>query len=586
MLTAGLAALGLAGAAQAQVPFRISRPVNGATVRETVKIQIPRTSLSGVKYLALTVDGKFRAGVSVPAQTFTGKPVKTDTIYADASTVTLLWNTKAPVADPKNPSVLEGVEDGTHAIRVIAFGDGDRKLSEETLTLTVSNRGGLAMPGNGIGLSYAFRIGDQSLWRQTTTLEFLGERQAPPPGPLNQGGGSGYASRGAGQGGGFGGSMGGDMESGSGFGGRGGKMGGGMSSGPSMGGMSSGPSMGGRGGKMGGGMSGGPSMGGMSSGPSMGGIGGGLAMGGRGGMMGGGMMGGGLPASGPYTIPVQVVKATYERTIEDQLSGGTYFVRDKVREGTIVGASSAPVRLQDLYDFKSRYRSVLSSGKIESHVTPSSDKPGAYIALPIIDLGGARRRIGQTWITRAPILIEWATLDAPPMVTVTNTLESLEWQDGYKTARVKQTYNGTGEVPLFGGAGKMVGAKIKMTRTLWFAYNNGRVVRTETVTDVDGEAPSAILSSMVPQAGIGGGMGMAGMGMGGGKGGGMAGMSMGGGFGGGMGDPEGGGASMGGGFGGMQGQEDSKSPAKFRSTTVVTYASPVTATKKAAPKKR
>ena len=155
LLTAGLAALGLTGAAQAQVPFRILKPVNGATVRETVKIQIPRSAVSGVKYLALTVDGKFRAGVSVPAMGFDGKPVKTETMYADRNTVTLLWNTKAPVADPKNPSVLEGVEDGTHAIRVIAFGDGDRKLSEETLTLNVSNHGGLAMPGSPIPLSRA-----------------------------------------------------------------------------------------------------------------------------------------------------------------------------------------------------------------------------------------------------------------------------------------------------------------------------------------------------------------------------------------------------------------------------------------------
>jgi hypothetical protein len=301
-------------------------------------------------------------------------------------------------------------------------------------------------------------------------------------------------------------------------------------------------------------------------------------------MMGGGMgMGGGALPDGPFTIPVQIVRANYERTIEDQIEPGIYFVRDRVKDGTIVGASAAPMRLQDIYDFKSRYRSVRARGQVKSHVVPSADKPGAYIALPIIDLGGQRRRIGNTWYTQAPILLEWATLDAPPMVNVTNTLETLEWQDGYKTARIKQTYKGTGTVPLYGGLGKMTGAKIDMTRTIWFAYSLGRVVRTETVTDVQGDAPSNILSVMVPAAGVGGGMDMSGgMGMSAGMGGdgdmpsmGSRGGGMSGGMGGGM------------GMGGMQSQgEGAKAPAHFVSTTTITYVAPAAGKKAASSKKR
>ena len=85
-----VAAVVAAHPAAAQVPFQITRPVNGATVRETVRVQIPRSALRGnnVKYLALTVDGKFRAGVAVPEE---GKPVRSETVEANAQIVSILW---------------------------------------------------------------------------------------------------------------------------------------------------------------------------------------------------------------------------------------------------------------------------------------------------------------------------------------------------------------------------------------------------------------------------------------------------------------------------------------------------------------
>ena len=75
-----LVTLGVAAVSSAQVAFQVAGPQNGATVRETVKIRIPRPALEGVKYLSLGVDGKFRAGVMVPDQ---GKEVKTDFIVTD-----------------------------------------------------------------------------------------------------------------------------------------------------------------------------------------------------------------------------------------------------------------------------------------------------------------------------------------------------------------------------------------------------------------------------------------------------------------------------------------------------------------------
>jgi hypothetical protein len=278
------------------------------------------------------------------------------------------------------------------------------------------------------------------------------------------------------------------------------------------------------------------------------------------------------------------------------VSAAAYFLRDKVNEGTITAGNGASARLQDVYSFKSRYRTVGTSGAVYDPGVANAAHPGAYVALPMIDLGGQRRRIGSTWKTSAPVFLEWATLDTPPMAIVTNTLESLEWQDKYQTARIKQTFEGRLDIPIYGGAGTMKRAKVKMERIIWFGFKAGKVVRMETTTEVDGDAPASVLAAMVPSAGISGGGGMGGMmggmmgggggddlGSGGGKMSGSSGMgAMMGGMGSmmrggssGMGAMMGGmGSMMGGqgGFGAMgggAGGEETTAPAKFKSTTVV-----------------
>ena len=595
----GATVLGLAitvpMAASAQVPFKVARPQDGARVRETVRIQIPRTALTNVKYLALSVDGKFRAGLGVPSPVFEkngkAKSITTDVLAYDETSVSILWNTKTLTPDPKNPSLLEGVEDGPHAVEIIAFDGNNKRIGRQSLTLEVDNKGGLRVPADGILLTYRFQVGDETHYSQKTDVEYLGENKPVAPGAGFTPGSNGFASQGRGMSGGGGFAGGGFAGGGVNGDGDMGKGGGGMSSSGPRGGA----------GMMGGG--GGPRGGMGSSGPRGGGAGlrGGGMMGGAGmrggGMMGGGMMGGAggaafgrdngnFQASGPFTLPVQTVTAKYERSTEDRVTQSAYFTRDLVTEGTITAGNGASARLEDVFSFKSRYRTLSTSGKTLEYGVASADRPGAYVALPVIDLGGQRVRVGQPWQSRTPILLEWATLDAPPTVVANNVLESLEWQDGYQTARIKQTFEGRVSMPIYGGAAKMDGAKVKMTRMIWFGFKAGKVVRTETTVEVSGDAPASIIASMVPGAGVSGGAGlMGGMGgmmgsMGGGRMGGGAGMmggdddmpSMGGsGFGSGMG-------SFGNAFG-MQGetQEESKVPAKFKSFTVVTLDKPAPA---------
>ena len=570
----GATVLGLAitvpMAASAQVPFKVARPQDGARVRETVRIQIPRTALTNVKYLALSVDGKFRAGLGVPSPVFEkngkAKSITTDVLAYDETSVSILWNTKTLTPDPKNPSLLEGVEDGPHAVEIIAFDGNNKRIGRQSLTLEVDNKGGLRVPADGILLTYRFQVGDETHYSQKTDVEYLGENKPVAPGAGFASGSNGFSSQGRGMSGG-GGFAGGGMMNGDGDMGKGG--GGGMSSSGPRGGMgSSGP----RG------------MG--SSGPR-----GGAGMMG-GGMMGGGMMGGAggaafgrdngnFQASGPFTLPVQTVTAKYERSTEDRVTQSAYFTRDLVTEGTITAGNGASARLEDVFSFKSRYRTLSTSGKTLEYGVASADRPGAYVALPVIDLGGQRVRVGQPWQSRTPVLLEWATLDAPPTVVANNVLESLEWQDGYQTARIKQTFEGRVSMPIYGGAAKMDGAKVKMTRMIWFGFKAGKVVRTETTVEVDGDAPASVIASMVPGAGVSGGAGLMG-----GMGGMMGGMGGGAGMMGGDDDmPSMGGSGFGSGMGsfgnafGMQGetQQESKVPAKFKSFTVVTLDKPAPA---------
>lgn len=618
-----LATLGVAAVSHAQVAFQVAGPQNGATVRETVRIRLPRAAVENIKYLALAVDGKFRAGVAVPDK---DAKVSTDLIVNDQKNdqVIFLWNTKAKVRNPDDQQILDGVDDGPHTLELTAYDASNKKVGKQTLTLTVNNRGDLRMPAEGISLAYRFTVGEENAYHQRTDLDYINEPKTPVNTVIRRSGNA-YSSLGRGQRGGFagGGMAGGGDEGGGGMmmGGPGGRRGGGSGSFPGGGMMGSGGMMspggqggfpGGPGGRRGGGSGSFPGAGGGF--PGGGGKGGGGAMGsGGGGMLGGGGMmggggGGGNPFgngldNGPYRIPVQTVKANYKRTTEDRLSSSEYFIRDRVEDGTIV-ASGGSARLQDVYNFKSRYRAVASSGAVTNPGIANGAHPGAYIALPFVDLGEGKRRVGNKWRTRAPLLLEWATLDVPKMVPVENTLVGLEWESGYQCARIEQHFEGSTDVPIFGGAGTISGAKVRMDRTIWFSYKAGKVIKMETTTEVEGDAPADILGAMVPQSGagnaaMGGGM-MGGGGMLGGGGGdepggmmgggpmmGSGGMMRGGGGKGSGGPMMGSGGMMGGqggfpgagsGFGGMQSGdqvEAPKAPAKFRSVTVVELA-PVT----------
>lgn len=535
--------------ASAQVPFRIARPGNGANVRETVRITVPRAGLEGVQYLSLSIDGRFRSALGVPPARADGKVITSgDQLVASNKNVVLLWDTKAK--DKATPNLTEEqrvVNDGPHSLEITALDSKGKRVAQQTITVNVNNKGGLSIPSGGVPLNFRFQVGDDIRYRQTTDVKYITDTSTAPAPTTRR---RGYTPPGAGQGG-FPGAEDGMGGPPPGFGGPPPGFGGPP---PGFGGPPAGFGGGGRGGFGGRGGRGGGGFGGQFGPP--------------GGFPGGGP-GMGYTPSGPLQIQVQNVRADFERSTEDYVGSGLYFLRDRVLGGVIIGGNGAVSRLQNVYDFKSRYRQVYTSGQVREYGVASAVRPGAYVAMPIPNLGGGQRRKGSTWRTQTPVLLEWATLDKPPMVFATNTLEDVEWQDGYQTARIQQTYQGKVDMPIFGGAGTMSGANVKMERTIWFAYKAGKIIRMDTTVEVDGNAPQNILTAMVPGASVGGAGGGFGGGPFGGGGFGLAGED------GGFVPPSFGGpgvgpGGMGGGLGGLQQtQEAPKVPAKFISTTRV-----------------
>lgn len=105
--------------AQGQAPFTIRKPLDGSSVREKVRIEIPRASIGNGGFVALYVDGKFALALA-PQDSEDGKPF------------TYVWDTKA-----------DKISDGEHTIRAVLFepsgGTGATQKGSSEVKVNVAN---------------------------------------------------------------------------------------------------------------------------------------------------------------------------------------------------------------------------------------------------------------------------------------------------------------------------------------------------------------------------------------------------------------------------------------------------------------
>lgn len=138
-----LGAVGAVASAFAQASFTISRPADGARVREKVRVQIPKGSIPPGGYIGVFLNDRFLEAVVPPLE-------------GRFHVYTL--DTKA-----------RNIPDGRVNLRVklfVDFQDAPKKVDESSVNLTVANQANIPIPANGIRLRYRFNPG----WEQRYTL--------------------------------------------------------------------------------------------------------------------------------------------------------------------------------------------------------------------------------------------------------------------------------------------------------------------------------------------------------------------------------------------------------------------------------
>lgn len=202
--------------------------------------------------------------------------------------------------------------------------------------------------------------------------------------------------------------------------------------------------------------------------------------------------GSGLPAEN-----LQNAKFEFLRTAEaDDPSSGTYRVEDKVLPGGIIYSKSSANYVESLYTLKGKNRTVDDYGQIIRNELPIS--PGSHFAFDIPQFKEGRVVVGSAWATTMPVYLQWAVED-PGMVQGSARLDAFEWEDHYPTAKIIESYDGPANIPIDNPSAPIPAANqvnVKITRTIWFAYGLGRVVRESTDLKVDGSFTSAQVQAL------------------------------------------------------------------------------------------
>ncbi|CEK12958.1 hypothetical protein CWRG_00288 [Chthonomonas calidirosea] len=119
-------------------------------------------------------------------------------------------------------------------------------------------------------------------------------------------------------------------------------------------------------------------------------------------------------------------------------------------------------------------------------------------ALNLPTLPEAAVSVGETWITpEQRIDIPGLPSSDQPKVTLHSRLVDLEWQNGYPTAKIHQSFDSTTETAklpetiMFNGI-PIQKPKITYERDIYFAYTAGRVVKIVSTLTIKGDTPAQI----------------------------------------------------------------------------------------------
>lgn len=171
----------------------------------------------------------------------------------------------------------------------------------------------------------------------------------------------------------------------------------------------------------------------------------------------------------------------FMRVVED-LSGGAALIRDKVLPTGLIVDNGRSDYVDNLYKLKSNYRDVSRHGSVIDTLPPLT--PGDHFGFSIPVLPDRRVSVGDSWEAPVEVALQWAS-DKPASILAEARLEDFEWQDRYPTARIRETYSGP--VVFYTDSGARVSLdNFTFERIIYFAYNSGRLIKTDTTVNVGG----------------------------------------------------------------------------------------------------
>lgn len=186
------------------------------------------------------------------------------------------------------------------------------------------------------------------------------------------------------------------------------------------------------------------------------------------------------------------------------LRGSDFIIRQRANRQQVM-AYNQPVYTLGEDMFRAVLQFVTPAGNVVYQNVDTTTDPYVFRLLVLPILPEMRVRIGDTWQTRAPILLPDMPVERAPRVTVQNRLEGVEWEGGYPTVKIRQTYDGVVPGRLEFSNFVLQDAKVKLDRTLWFAFNAGRLVRSEATIEIEGQVPTGFQAPRMaglPGAGI------------------------------------------------------------------------------------
>ncbi|MCS6830281.1 MAG: hypothetical protein RMM08_12885 [Armatimonadota bacterium] len=183
------------------------------------------------------------------------------------------------------------------------------------------------------------------------------------------------------------------------------------------------------------------------------------------------------------------------------IRGNNFIIRQRANKQQVL-AYNQPIYTLGEEMFRAVLQFVTPLGNVVYQNVDTTNDPYVFRVMVLPVLPELRVKVGDTWSTRTPILLPDMPVERAPRVTVQNRLEGIEWEGGYPTVKIRQTYEGTVSGRLEFSNYVLQDAKVKLERTLWFAFNAGRLVRSQGTIEIEGQVPTGMQPARL--AGMGG----------------------------------------------------------------------------------